>query len=201
MGREATCPCQAGTHRETVRAMLEADEIRVRGPVLKLRAAPASLQRLAVEGDDLVFEAEGQPWRLGLGATEAGKWLTKLTTPPPTLAAKLGVSADKPALVVGEVEDAELAAALHGAATAEPARASVLIAVIISLADLDETLAVHAGMACPGVWLVYRKGRAAEPGDQALRERMRNLGYVDHKTCGVSAVWTATRYARKPTFA
>lgn len=197
MGREATCPCQAGAHRETVRAMLEADEIRVRGATLKLRAAPTSLQRLAVAGDDLVFEAEGQPWRLSLGAVEAGKWLIKLTTPPPTLATKLGVSADKPAFIVGTVDDADLAAALHGATTADPARASVLLAVIASLDDLGEALRVHGGMACPGIWMVYRKGRAAEPGDPAIRERLRSLGYADHKTCGVSAVWTATRYARK----
>lgn len=197
MGREATCSCRAGAHSETARALLESSEIRVRGATLKLRAAPGSLRGLSVVGDDLVFEVDGQAWRLTLGATEAGKWQHKLTTPPPTLAAKLGVSTDTPAFVVGTVDDLELAQALRGATTSDPAGASVLLAVVDHPAVLDEALATHHRMACPGVWMVYRKGAQAEPGDQAIRTRLRALGYADHKTCAVSASWTATRYARK----
>ena len=63
--------------------------------------ANAALQKLRVDGEALCFDAEGEAVALALGDKEAGKWLAKLQAPPPTLAAKLGVSADNPALLIG----------------------------------------------------------------------------------------------------
>jgi hypothetical protein len=196
MGREATCLCRACSHTEPVRALLESAELRLRGATLKRRLAISSVAAPQVVGDDLVFRAEGEDWRLALGQAEAQKWLQKLTTPPPSLAAKLGISAAKPAWVAGPVEDEALAAALQGATTPDPAAAHVLLAVVANEASLERALALHGSMPCAAVWLVYRKGPAAVPGDTAIRALLRSRGYMDHKSCAVSEAWTATRYAR-----
>ena len=44
------------------------------------------------------------------------------------------------------------------------------------------------------VWCVYRKGKAAPVGDGAIRTAFRDAGWMDIKSCAVSAAWTATLY-------
>lgn len=197
MGREAQTQATVAGHTEAVKALLEATELILRGATLKRRYAVAALQALRVQGDSLHFSAGGEPVALQLGAVEAGKWLARLTTPPPTLAAKLGVSAASPALVLGPVDDAALAAALQGATTPHAADAALLLAVVASPADLDQAVARHAGLATAVLWVVHGKGRSATLGDTAIRSTLRACGYVDNKTSAVSDRLTATRYVRR----
>lgn len=197
MGREAQAPATVAGHTEAVKAVLEATELLLRGATLKRRYAVAALQDLQVRDDSLHFSAGGEAVALQLGAAEAGRWLTRLNTPPPTLAAKLGVSAASPALVWGVVDDAALAAALQGATTAHADQAALLLAVVASPADLAQAVALHAGLATPVLWVVHGKGRTAPLGDTAIRSTLRGQGYVDNKTSAVSDRLTATRYVRR----
>jgi hypothetical protein len=195
MGREAHCACTLGAHTEAVKALLESDAVIVRGATLKRRFARPSLSALAVSAGALQFRCGADVVSLALGADEAARWLHKLQAPPPTLAAKLGISAERPAAVQGPTDDAELAQALQGATTDVMQQASVLLAVVATEAQLEQALAVHAGMPCPGLWVVHGKGRVAF-GDTAVRTLMRARGYTDHKSCAVSGTLTATRYHR-----
>jgi len=197
MGREAQAPCAIGAARETARLLLESREIVVRGATLRRRFEIAALAALRVEGGALRFEAGGEPVTLELGAAEAGKWLRKLQAPPPTLAARLGIGPDRPAAVHGPVDDATLAEALAGATTDDPARATALVAVVRSLAQLDAAIAAHAGLGCRHLWVVHEKGRDAALGDTAIRTALRGRGYIDSKSSAVSERLTATRYARR----
>ena len=43
----------------------------------------------------------------------------------------------------------------------------------------------------------YPKGKGAAYGDTAIRNFLRQRGYVDSKSCAVSPELTATRYGRK----
>lgn len=198
MGREAAVVCTLGTVSEPVKALLESRELVVRGPTIRRRFDLASLRHLRVAGDSLLFEFDGEPVALALGAAEALRWQMRAEKPPPTLAAKLGIGPDSPAAVFGPVDDdVELASALTDARTDRVQDAKVLVAVVFSPEELEQALRLHASMPCPAVWLVYAKGgKSVELGDGAVREIARARGYRDNKTSAVSTKLTATRYLR-----
>lgn len=193
MGREAAARLTYGGTTGEGRALLESDELILRGAV-KARLPRASLSNARVEGDDLTIDTPAGPLRLGLGAVEAGRWLTALAKPAPTLADKLGV---KPGVTIWSRRvdaDPALAAALAGATAASPDQAALGVAVVETADELEEVLARKGAGAAP-LWLIYRKGAHAF-GDAAIRRRMRELGFVDSKSCAVSPAFTATRYAQ-----
>lgn len=196
MGREARVQATVGGASAEVQALLESRELILRGG-LRRRWALDTLAGTAVDGGALAFVAGGEAVRLELGAAEAAAWAKKIATPPPTLAAKLGVGAATPAFTCGPLDDAALAAALQGATTADAKAAGQLVAVVLDAAGLAAALRQMARLpAARHAWLVYPKGKAANPGDAAIREAWRGAGFNDTKTCAVSATLTATRYSR-----
>ncbi len=195
MGREAECWCTAGAEAAQAKALLETGCVILRGAIRR-RYDTAQLQDLRIEGRRLCFSVADEAVALELGAEEAGRWLTKLNTPLPTLQSKLGISADSPAYVCGELDDAVLAEALAGATTDSADAAAVLVAVARSPSELAAALKVHADMPARALWVVHPKGKGASLSDAQVRSTLRALGYVDNKTSAVSAALTATRYAR-----
>lgn len=198
MGREASCTARVGTETEEVTALLESTTVVLRGAI-KRKWEIASLQELRVDGEELRFEAGDEAVALALGEKEAARWLKKLQTPPPTLAAKLGVSADNPALLIGPTVgplDPALAEALAGGITTNMREARMLVAVLSNPSELPRMADFHADMICNTVWVVHPKGPGASPSDAEVRTAMRGWGYVDNKTSAVSDALTATRYVR-----
>lgn len=198
MGREAPCTARVGTETAEVTALLESTAIVLRGAIRR-RYDIAALQGLQVEGGELRFQAGDEAVVLVLGEPEAGKWLKKLQTPPPTLAAKLGVSAASPALLIGPTVgalDPALAEALAGGITTNMREARMLVAVLSKASELPRMAEFHADMICKTVWVVHAKGPNASPSDAEVRTAMRGWGYVDNKTTAVSERLTATRYVR-----
>lgn len=198
MGRQTIAAVRIGEPAAvTTTVLLEPGELILRG-ALKARWPLLRLQRLRVEDGMLCFEdPEGRPVQLQLGALEAGRWLSRMQTPPPTLAAKLGVGASRRAVTFGAVdEDSELAAALRDARTEDRECASCLVARVDSLTGLDQALALHATLPCRLLWVVNEKGPRSPLGEDAIRARLRSFGYKDSKTCAVSVRLSATRYAK-----
>ncbi|MGM9482854.1 hypothetical protein ACS5PN_16790 [Roseateles sp. NT4] len=198
MGREALCTARVGSETEEVNALLESTTVVLRGAI-KRKWEIAALQNLRVDGEELRFEIGEEAVALVLGEKEAGKWLKKLQTPPPTLAAKLGVSADNPALLIGPTVgtlDPALAEALAGGITTNLREARMLVAVLSQASELPRMAEFHADMICKTVWVVHPKGPDADPSDAVVRIAMRGWGYVDNKTSAVSAALTATRWVR-----
>lgn len=197
MGREARCTAHVGNESAEVTALLESTTVVLRGD-LKRKWDIAALQNLRVEdGGALRFEAGDDAVTLQLGEPEAGKWLKKLQTPPPTLAAKLGVSAANPALLIGPTVgtlDPALAEALAGGITTNLREARMLVAVLSKPGELERMADFHADMICKTVWVVHPKGPGANPSDADVRLELRARGYVDNKTSAVSETLTATRY-------
>lgn len=196
MGREASCTARVGDETAEVNALLESTTVVLRGAI-KRRYEIAALQNLRLEGDDLRFEAGDEAVALTLGDKEGAKWLKKLQTPPPTLAAKLGVSAETPALLIGPTVgtlDPALAEALAGGITSNVREARMLVAVLSKPSELPRMAEFHATMICKTVWVVHPKGPDASPSDAEVRTAMRGWGYVDNKTSAVSDKLTATRY-------
>jgi hypothetical protein len=196
MGREAVAICEWEGLRAEARALLESAEIILRGAI-KAKIPRAEITAVQVAGDVLSLRLGNRRLILELGSSEAAKWLNALSKPPATLAEKLGVSATKPAYVMGKLQDPEIAAAFNGAQAASVSKASALLAVIDSNADLES--AFKLADTSPGLmlWCVYPKGKAGGTTDAGIRTFMRSHGYMDNKSCAVSATLTATRYGRK----
>lgn len=99
--------------------------------------------------------------------------------PPPSLASKLGIGEGRPAFVMGTGDDIALADALEGARCATTAEAGVLLAILATEADLMSVYAVAEQNPQLMLWCVYPKGKGAAYGDTAIRNFLRQRGYVD----------------------
>ena len=142
------------------------------------------------------FDADGCTYRFAVGAA-APVWARALTTPPPSLAEKLGVGNGSAVAVRGELPLPELYDALADAARVPPWEADVVVVVVRSDREL-ESLPVwfrECGIDTH-VWVVHGKGReSTAPGDNAVRTVMRSAGWRDTKVSAVADAWSATRYS------
>lgn len=194
MGREAVCLCRWDADKGEVKALLESNELILRGEI-KRKVAVADLKSVTVDGDDLRFKVGRESVALRLGAKDAASWAKKIATPPPSLKEKLGLKYGAKALAIGPLKDAVLAEALKGATTTSATKAALAVAVIENDKDLAKAIS-----ACPPatpIWIVHRKGKAATFGDTPIRAAMRAKGFMDTKVSAVSADFSATRYLRK----
>lgn len=192
MGREAFVEAAYAGRSGKARALLEAEGIILRRP-LGLTIARGAIRALAVDGGDLVGQAEQGPFRLGLGAGEALKWKAMLEKPLPTLAEKMGLSPGLAVWTFGALDAAELGEALAGVERAEPDLAAQGIARV----DGPEAMEVVAALAPSPVWIIHGKGKTTAFGDTAVRAAMRAGGWIDVKSCAVSETLSATRYRRR----
>lgn len=192
MGHESLCTARIGAETAEVKALLESTELILRG-ALKRRWPLAALQGVQVLDEALAFEAGPESVRLQLGAAEARKWADKIAAPPKSLADKLGLAPDRPAWVLGPLQDAALAQALTGCSAASPATATQWLAVLEQAAELPALLTSLQAQPVPALWAVYPKGGSM---DTAVRTQLRAAGWRDVKTCAVSERLTATRYLR-----
>ncbi len=196
MGREARCTATWGTRSGEVTALLESTELIVRG-AFRARVPLASLTAVQVRGDTLHFRAGDDEVALLLGSA-AQRWAAALTTPRPTLAARLGITARCRLLVEGGVDDEALATALAAATAPAADGAEIIVARVDDPQTLIDVAARHRALLARGVplWVVYTKGRGAPLGEAAVRTILRQRGLMDLKVASVSAALTALKFAR-----
>ena len=192
MGREATVRARVGGETGDVTAVLEARELILRGEIRR-RFTTAAIEELRVDGETLHFCHDGEPVVLHLGARAALSWAKAISTPPPTLRAKLGLDGGARALMIGACDDPALAEALEGAQTTRIDDASMVVARVTGPEDLEAAWSVCGSLP---LWVVYPQGRGVVFGEAAVREMLRAAGGRDTKTCAVSERLTATRYQR-----
>ena len=194
MGREATCDCTFDGTTAKVKALLETNEIILRGPI-RLTAPLKALKSIRVESESLCFSLDKHPIQLHLGAKAAESWAKKLKTPPPTLADKLGITG-KTIRTIGPIDDKALLSALTSAALVRAEDPEVILAQV----DTPEALATTLRAAKPQldrsvpIWLVYRKGPGHAINEKLIRSTLRALGYMDTKVASVSEHLTALRF-------
>ena len=195
MGREAVAQVEYAGLSGEARLLLESEGLILRAPLSK-RIPREAITGLTVEGDDLRGCGPDGPFRLSLGAAEAGKWKAALEKPPPTLADKLGLGGGVTVWTSGAVDTPELAAALRGVEHASATEAGLRLIAADSPDALAQGLDDSASSTAP-VWVIHGKGKGAVLGEGAVRETMRRLGYVDVKVSAVSAHLSATRYVKR----
>lgn len=197
MGREATCQCQWAAEAAPCKVLLETSELIVRGSIRR-RVPIASLTQVAVRGDQLIFHVGKDKVALTLGSDLAQSWAKKIATPPPTLAAKLGITSESHLLLIGEFETAELKTAIAEAALNEAQSPDLILANIKTSADLNYTLDRYRTLpATPPIWFIYPKGAGKPLGETEIRSTLRHEGFIDTKVASVSSTLTALRFIRR----
>ena len=188
MGRETLCHAEWPDGAGEVKALLETRALILRGALRRTLKLDA-LENVRVAGDTLTFRHRDEVIALHLGNTMAARWAQAIATPPPTLAAKLGVSGAV-IRIVGEIDDPDLQAAL---AEAGSGPAALTIAQVADRTSLDRAVALADGP----LWLAYVKGKASAYGEAAVRDAMRGRGWIDIKVASVSDRLTATKFVRR----
>ncbi|WP_291048732.1 hypothetical protein [Herbiconiux sp.] len=192
MGREARVRAQVGDDTGDVKAVLEARELILRGEIRR-RFAVVAIEKLRVDGETLQFCHGNEMVVLHLGERAALSWAKAISTPPPTLRAKLGLDRGVRALVIGACDDPALAEALDGVQTTRIEEAAMVVARVSSPDDLEAAWSLCGSLP---LWVVYPKGRGVVFGEAAVREMLRQAGGRDTKSCAVSERLTATRFQR-----
>ena len=197
MGREATCQCQWAGEAASCKVLLETHELIVRGAIRR-RALISSLTEVSVRGDQLLFHAGEEAVILNLGVALAQSWARKLISPPPTLAAKLGISNETYLLLIGEFETEELKIAIAAAASTDGKKANLILALVKTSADLNYALDLYSSCASdPPIWMIYPKGPKQPLKESEIRNTLRHQGFIDTKVASVSSTLTALRFIKR----
>jgi hypothetical protein len=197
MGREATCECRWANHAGQCKVLLETHELILRGSISR-RVPVATLTHVAVQGEQLLFHSGEDAVALTLGADQAKSWARKIATPPPTLAAKLGISSATHLLLIGELESQELEIAIAEAAKADSKKPNLILAGVRTVTDLNYILDIYRSHPSnPPIWIVYPKGRDKLLGETEIRNTLRHEGFIDTKVASVSTALTGLRFIKR----
>ncbi len=193
MGREAVAVCHWQGDIAEAKVHLDSRFLQLRGE-MRLDLPRAAISDVDLGDEGVLVRTQSGDLMMEFGAVEAARWQKALLKQPPSLAEKLGVSAQTPAFVQGDFQDTTLSAALAGATAADPDKAALLIAVLLREGDLPRASDLALAHPEKHIWMVHQKGKAAVIGDTAIRTHMRGLGFIDSKTSAVSDQLTTTRY-------
>jgi len=196
MGREAICKCTFEGSTSKVKALLESEELILRGDI-HLRAPLHALHHVRVELASLYFNLDKGPVRLDLGAAAAKSWAKKIKSPPPSLADKLGITG-KTVRTIGLVADRALDSALTSAARISTRNPDLILSYVDTPESLTTTLREAKAQLTRSIpiWLVYRKGLGHPLNEAAIRTTLRAQGLMDTKVASVSEFLTALRFNR-----
>lgn len=196
MGREARCGATWGAQHGDVTAHLDSTELAVRG-AFRARAPLGSLRDVRVDGDSLRFRAGEDDVALMLGAA-APRWAAALVAPPPSLAAKLGITATTRVLIDGALDDDALAAAVATGTRTTGDDADVIVSRVDDAGALARIAGERRELLERGVplWVVYTKGKGAPLGETAVLALLRERGLLDLKVAAVSPALTALKFVR-----
>ncbi len=193
MGREAVAVCHWQGEVAEAKLHLDGAALQLRGD-LRLDIPRGHIKDVTLVDEGVRVATDGPELVMEFGAAEAVRWQKALLKKPPTLAEKLGISANNPAFVQGAFEDVPLEEALTGATVQTVSDATLLIAILMEEADLHAASDLALAHPEKHIWMVHRKGKAAIVGDTMIRAHMRGLGFIDSKTSAVSDQLTTTRY-------
>lgn len=195
MGREAICKCDwAGTTAQ-VKALLESTEVILRGGLRK-RIPFTEIKQVKALSNRLRFTVAGETVELFLSSKAAASWAAVLTSPPPSLARKLGITSTTIVRTIGDIADRALISALAEAAEISAQNAALIVAHVDSPESLHQTLnqaRAQLSKAVP-IWIVYAKGKGHAIDESAIRSLLRANGMMDTKIASVSATLTAIRF-------
>jgi hypothetical protein len=198
MGSEAQCVCGWNGETARVKALVEPPELILRGEIRR-RLPFSALRQVRAEHGALRFKIGSEVVTLKLGQATAEKWAEAILTPPPSLAKKLGVSAESTVWVIGKMDDAALETALCEARKTSRIGADVILARVNTTAELKRAFKSAAKETSGGVpiWIIYRKGPGHPIGEADVRSAGLAAGIVDVKVASVSPQLTGLKFVKR----
>jgi hypothetical protein len=196
MGREAVCSGTWRRRRFEGIAHLETESVVVRGGAVRVEMPFAAMTRVDSAHGRLTLDSADGTLVLELG-DQADRWAGKIRHPP-SLADKLGLTADSVVAIVG-VEDEGVIETVRARAksvtTGHLARgASLILAGLGRAADLQRFASLRDAIAPDGaIWTIRPKG-VPEISESAVRAAALAVGLVDVKVARVSATHTAEKF-------
>ena len=197
MGREASCRCQWEGEEADVKALLETEELILRGAIR--RNIPFSAIRdLEVDGEGLTFRVGTDRVALKLGSPAAARWARAIAEPP-SLASKLGIANGKRVRTLGSFADEALNVALSQATPAQDGQPELILLLARTPKELDDLLTRCEGEVTSGasIWVLYPKGKGKALAESHVRDTLRARGMVDTKVASVSAELTGLRFSHR----
>jgi hypothetical protein len=184
--------------KHEVKVLLEPPELIVRGE-MRRKVPIAQLKQVQAEKGKLRFTFQREAVELELGVAMAAKWAEALLKPPPTLAKKLGITAETRVRMIGAVDDIELKRALKEAKAAAQGEGDLILARVDTPKDLETALKKAAVQLKAGVpiWFIYRKGPGHPLNENQVREIALGTGIVDTKIAAVSGEFSALRFVKR----
>jgi hypothetical protein len=198
MGHESQCTCHHRGGQSAVKALIEPPHLILRGEIR--RQLPISgLKQIHADNDNLSFSFQDERFSLALGNVLAAKWAKALTTPPPSLAKKLGISADTIIRMIGLVDDEALHEALSAAGGVRDKDPDLILARVNSPGELARALRASAKQLAARVPIrfIYPKGKGHALTEPEVRSTALAAGIVDTKVASVSPVLTGLRFVRR----
>jgi hypothetical protein len=182
MGREATCACDWNGTNAEVKALIEPLELILCGGIRR-RISIAAMAQIRADGERLRFRFNGDTVALELGSELAVKWAKALTTAPPSLAKKLGITAEFVVRMIGEVDDKALEKAIWEAKEVTTESGDLILARIDTPGELTAALKTAANDLSSGVpiWLIYPKGSGKALNEHIVRATAMSTGIADTK--------------------
>jgi len=198
MGREANCTCVWNGKTSTVKALIEPPELILRGE-LRRRVPIAKMESIAAERDQLRFVIAGESVALSLGNEVAAKWADALLKPPPSLAKKMGITAETIVWMIGPVDDPALKTALAVAKSISQRNGDLIVARVDTPAELRSALARAESQLRTGtpIWFIYRKGPGHPLNENLVRTTALASGIGDTKVASVSETFSALRFVKR----
>jgi hypothetical protein len=168
---------------------------------LKRRVSIAAIKSVKAERDQLRFTVDGASVALSLGSDVAAKWAAALLKPPPTLAKKLGITAETTVWTIGPIDEPELEVALAEAKAVSPRSGDLILARVDRVSDLDSALMRAADRLSAGtpIWFIYPKGSGHPLNENLVRTTALATGIVDTKVASVSTMLSALRFVKRRT--
>lgn len=195
MGKDAQVAARFADGADEGRLQYEAPKLVFRGRARRVWTGEA-LKGLRAEGGDLVL-ADGA--RFSLGEPQAARWADAIANPKSRLD-KIGVKPGMRAAVLG-VADATLAgelAARDVQLTDDLTALDLLFYAADSADELARIGALVPALAERGaLWVVSRKGKAANVKDVDVMAAAKSFGLVDNKVVGFSDTLTALRFVKR----
>lgn len=190
--------CKWNGKQATVKALIEPPDLILRGEVRR-RLPISKLEQIHTEDEQLCFTFQGDSCALLLGNALAAKWAATLTTLPPTLAKKLGISADTVVRMIGAVDDDYLRAALSEAKAVAEKNADLILARVNTPEELAKALRTTAKQLAARIpiWFIYPKGKGHALNENDVRSAGLAAGIVDTKVASISPTLTALRFVRR----
>lgn len=195
MGREKICDGSLGNDRGEVRAMLESNEIILRGDITA-KLPLQTLRSMRAHVDKFEALTDRGKLSLALGATEAAAWLTRIHNPR-SLIQKLGIKQHTPVHVIDEHPEFRGVISDSGAKLVALQWATIVFVVIETEAQLSALCRlVHTLPGASQLWVLRRKGKQVTVKESVIMAALKEQGLAPSKTTAWSSDYAADRYGR-----